>query len=92
MSNYKIETLCTNFEKVLDKFLGLCYNINGMIYKRRKTMQNAIVRLEKIRIQNFKNVIDGELVLKNKRKPYKASILGLYGQNGSGKTALIDAL
>lgn len=92
MSNYKIETLCADFKKVLDKFLGLCYNINGMIYKRRKTMQNAIVRLEEIRIQNFKNVIDGELVLKNKRKPYKASILGLYGQNGSGKTALIDAL
>ncbi len=55
-------------------------------------MQNAIVRLEEIRIQNFKNVVDGELVLKNTRKPYKASVLGLYGQNGSGKTALIDAL
>lgn len=55
-------------------------------------MQNSIVRLEEIKIQNFKNVIDGELVLKNTRKPYKASVLGLYGQNGSGKTALIDAL
>lgn len=92
MSNYKIETLCADSKKVLDKFLGLCYNINGMIYKRRKTMQNAIVRLEEIRIQNFKNVIDGELALKNTRKPYEASVLGLYGQNGSGKTALIDAL
>ena len=28
----------------------------------------------------------------NKRNPYQASILGLYGQNGSGKTALIEAM
>ena len=28
----------------------------------------------------------------NHRKNYKSSILGLYGQNGSGKTALIEAL
>ena len=28
----------------------------------------------------------------NKRKAFKASVLGLYGQNGTGKTALIDAL
>ena len=26
------------------------------------------------------------------QKNYKASVLGLYGQNGSGKTALIDAI
>lgn len=43
-------------------------------------------------IENFKNVKKGKLSFENKRKDYKASILGLYGQNGSGKTALIDAL
>lgn len=50
------------------------------------------VRLTSIRIQNFKNVGDGSLNFENLNKSYRASILGLYGQNGSGKTALIDAL
>ena len=52
----------------------------------------AIVRIEQIEIWNFKNVIRGVLGLKNTHKSYKASILGLYGQNGSGKTALIDVI
>lgn len=33
-----------------------------------------------------------ENVQEYNRKDYKASILGIYGQNGSGKTALIDAI
>ncbi len=55
-------------------------------------MSNHKVRLTNISIQNFKNVINGELNLTNSRREYNASILGLYGQNGSGKTALIDAV
>ncbi|MBQ8589988.1 MAG: AAA family ATPase, partial [Firmicutes bacterium] len=55
-------------------------------------MNNYFVRLESIELQNFKNVKHGYLTFSNTRKPYKASILGLYGQNGSGKTALIDAV
>ena len=50
------------------------------------------VRITNIAIKNFKNVNFGELSFVNNRKNFKASILGLYGQNGSGKTALIDAL
>ena len=50
------------------------------------------VRITNIVIKNFKNVNFGELSFVNNRKNFKASILGLYGQNGSGKTALIDAL
>lgn len=42
-------------------------------------------RLSRIEIYNFKNIKRTELDFKN-------SILGLYGQNGSGKTALIDVL
>lgn len=55
-------------------------------------MDDYIVRLEGVTIQNFKNVVKGELSLFNNRKNFKSSILGLYGQNGSGKTALIDAI
>lgn len=55
-------------------------------------MSKQTVRIETISIENFKNVKYGTLNLENKRKNYKSSILGLYGQNGSGKTALIDAL
>ncbi len=51
-----------------------------------------IVRIESITIQNFKNIKNGHLNFENSKKNYAASILGLYGQNGSGKTALIDAL
>lgn len=55
-------------------------------------MANRIVRIERISIDDFKNVTQGTLDFENKRKEYKASVLGLYGQNGSGKTALIDAI
>ena len=55
-------------------------------------MNNAIVRIMGITIKNFKNVVDGTISFENPRKNYKASILGLYGQNGSGKTAMIDAI
>lgn len=55
-------------------------------------MGKRSVRIEKICIENFKNIRKGELDFSNKRKAYKSSILGLYGQNGSGKTALVDAI
>lgn len=55
-------------------------------------MAKRITRIENITIENFKNVTQGTLDFENKRKEYKASVLGIYGQNGSGKTALIDAI
>ena len=55
-------------------------------------MKPTSVRITGITIHNFKNVIEGSLSFENIRKNYRASIVGLYGQNGSGKTALIDAL
>lgn len=55
-------------------------------------MNKAVVRIENVEILNFKNVSYGFLDFENTRKPFKSSVLGLYGQNGSGKTALIDAL
>ena len=55
-------------------------------------MAKRTVRIERISIQNFKNVKNGVITLENKRKAYKGSVLGIYGQNGSGKTAIIDSL
>ncbi len=50
------------------------------------------VRITSVTLENFKNVKFGKIALENIRKPYKSSVVGLYGQNGSGKTAFIDAL
>ncbi len=55
-------------------------------------MKKLSIRIENINIRNFKNVGNGTICFENKRKDYRTSILGLYGQNGSGKTALIDAI
>lgn len=55
-------------------------------------MNNTTVRIESIEIKNFKNVGYGHIDFDISKKGFKSSILGLYGQNGSGKTALIDAL
>lgn len=46
---------------------------------------NSFVQLKSISLSNFKNVALGTIDIKN-------NILGVYGQNGSGKTALVDAL
>ena len=54
------------------------------------------VRIKKVVINDFKSVKHGEIVLDCGKQyvPYgtKSDILGVYGQNGSGKTALIEAL
>lgn len=56
----------------------------------------SIVRLSSLKISNIKNVKAGQIVMPNscqKHLSYKpAEVLGLYGQNGSGKTAVIDTL
>jgi len=55
-------------------------------------MSNMKVRITSIEINDFKNVGHGAISFNGQEEKYKASVLGLYGQNGSGKTALIDAL
>ena len=75
------------FEKIYGIInLYFSYETKGLYY------MNANVRIEGIKIRNFKNVISGDISFDNTRKNYKASITGLYGQNGSGKTALIDSI
>ena len=55
-------------------------------------MDNALVRIMGIRITNLKNVSSGEISFTNDPENGNANMLGLFGQNGSGKTVLIDAL
>lgn len=55
-------------------------------------MKSQSVRIVNISLENFKNIKKGSVSLENNRKSYRASVLGVYGQNGSGKTALIDAI
>lgn len=53
--------------------------------------QNAInVRVRDVTINDFKSVERGFIDF-GPKSPDGASVLGVYGQNGSGKTALIDA-
>ena len=59
-------------------------------------MKEQVVRLQSIEIKNIKNVNKGKVDMPkalNKELNYNsAEVLGIYGQNGSGKTAIIDAL
>lgn len=54
------------------------------------------IRITEITLENFKSVKYGNIIFNCGKKfiPYgtQADILGLYGQNGSGKTSLIEAL
>lgn len=56
----------------------------------------SVVRLASLKILNIKNVRSGQIVLPmafRKQLSYRhAEVLGLYGQNGSGKTVVIDTL
>lgn len=55
-----------------------------------------VVRLKSLEINNIKNVQRGRITMPDAyRTPVNAdegSVLGLYGQNGSGKTSVINAL
>lgn len=59
--------------------------------------EGAIVRLQQITIENYKNIKHGSFNMPTFNSNYeftslKPDIIGIYGQNGSGKTAVIDAL
>ena len=59
-------------------------------------MSQTIVRLQGLELRNIKNVEFGKIEMpnsyQNERRYNNSEILGLYGQNGSGKTAIVDAL
>lgn len=61
-------------------------------------MSNCIVRIINIRLEHFKNVKQGNIKFRNYTKLKKTlsldkgDVLGIYGQNGSGKTVVVEAL
>ena len=63
---------------------------------RSEVDEYATVRITKVVLDNFKSVTHGEIVFDCGRHHIPSGttsdILGLYGQNGSGKTALIEAI
>ena len=51
------------------------------------------VQIRELELKNFKNVNKGKIVfIKNKIKEEYENVIGLYGQNGSGKTTFVNAL
>ncbi len=57
-------------------------------------MKRDVVRLTQIEIRNIKNVAYGKIDLATGvyRGNHKGSMLGIYGQNGSGKTVVVDVM
>ncbi len=56
-------------------------------------MEKERIRIQSIEIENVKNVSKGSVSLNDtKEESMGASVVGIYGQNGSGKTALIWAI
>lgn len=59
---------------------------------------NGIIRIESLRLKNFKNIENCEISFSEIKKLRRglldedefSSVLGLYGQNGSGKTSCIE--
>ena len=62
-------------------------------------MENRIIKLKSMELENFKNVKYGKIEFKEEKSKKSgdlagsiAHILGIYGQNGSGKTSVINGL
>ena len=58
---------------------------------RRIDMDN-VVHLISLEIENFKNVEYGKINFPNTYNYKKGNVLGIYGQNASGKTAVVKAI
>lgn len=67
----------------------MCYNNVSLI---RGDSMSSIIRVKEVEIRNLKNVKKGAFNINvNFDNMDKADVIGLYGQNGSGKTAIVDA-
>lgn len=50
-----------------------------------------IVRVKSVHIKHLKNVKKGDFKTNSEFAHYEADVIGFYGQNGSGKTAVVEA-
>lgn len=52
------------------------------------------VRVHSLNVKNLKNCVNGEILIHDTQRESQrsADVLGIYGQNGSGKTAIVDAM
>lgn len=59
-------------------------------------MKEKMLRLQQVQLNNFKNVKQGQIDFNSYKSEdffsKTSDVLGIYGQNGSGKTAFIEAL
>ena len=73
-----------------------CDNQNEEFKSPRINDPYGFIRIQSLEIYNFKGVRHGYIELfpigKNQSSDRKSNILALYGQNGSGKTTVIQAL
>lgn len=72
------------------------HNVNNCKSREGMYAMYPIIRLERIELNHFKNVKQGTIESAEYRNKlfytHKADVIGIYGQNGSGKTAVVEAL
>lgn len=65
--------------------------MNNMSIERGAYME-SVVKVQRVKIRNLKNVRYGEMTITNNLVHFDSSnVIGIYGQNGSGKTTVILA-
>lgn len=58
-------------------------------------MEKAVIKIREIEIRNIKNVVYGNIIFPasdKTKKENQSEIIGVYGQNGSGKSALVNCV
>ena len=58
----------------------------------RRIEMNHILSIISLQVENFKNITNGKIEFPNVSNFERNNVLGIYGQNASGKTAIIKAM
>lgn len=69
----------------LDLISSFLYIVTEIAFK-----EDSMIRIRSIALSNVKNVVNGSISFKD--SPFGSSVMGIYGQNGSGKTAVVESL